>query len=215
MVIFFKRSLYLLIYTLKCLWLQGHYVWDIPQIAPCFAHCVHAQSLSCESARFFCPWDFPGKNTCVGCHFLLLGIFLTQRSAPQPLLCLLCLLHCRWILYHWATGKAQINLRMRGYMWVQMKQEWLWTDEWLYVSNVYVRTYWTLLHIFLDCLKLSTVKRKEREEETEIERNKSLSFKSFVIRQMTQNIQDCSKKSDFRILDLSKINLGIISSILQ
>ena len=62
---------------------------------------------------------------------------------------------------------------------------------------------------------MSTVKRKEREEETEIERNKSLSFKSFVIRQMTQNIQDCSKKSDFRILDLSKINLGIISSILQ
>ena len=27
-----------------------------------------------------CPWDFPGKNTEVGCHFLLLGIFLTQES---------------------------------------------------------------------------------------------------------------------------------------
>ena len=24
-----------------------------------------------------CPWDFPGKNTGVGCHFLLQGIFLT------------------------------------------------------------------------------------------------------------------------------------------
>ena len=23
-------------------------------------------------------WDFPGKNTGVGCHFLLQGIFLTQ-----------------------------------------------------------------------------------------------------------------------------------------
>ena len=22
-----------------------------------------------------CPWDFPGKNTGVGCHFLLHGIF--------------------------------------------------------------------------------------------------------------------------------------------
>ena len=22
-------------------------------------------------ARFLCPWDFPGKNTGVGCHFLL------------------------------------------------------------------------------------------------------------------------------------------------
>ena len=25
-----------------------------------------------------CPWDSPGKNTGVGCHFLLQGIFLTQ-----------------------------------------------------------------------------------------------------------------------------------------
>ena len=28
--------------------------------------------------RLLCPWDFPGKNTGVGCHFLLQGIFLTQ-----------------------------------------------------------------------------------------------------------------------------------------
>ena len=27
-----------------------------------------------------CPWLFPGKNTGVGCHFLLQGIFLTQGS---------------------------------------------------------------------------------------------------------------------------------------
>ena len=26
--------------------------------------------------------DFPGKNTGVGCHFLLQGIFPTQRSNP-------------------------------------------------------------------------------------------------------------------------------------
>ena len=35
-----------------------------------------------------------GKNTGVGCHFLLQGIFLTQGSKQ----CLLCLLHCRQIL---------------------------------------------------------------------------------------------------------------------
>ena len=29
-------------------------------------------------ARLLCPWDFPGKNTGVGCHFLLQGIFLTR-----------------------------------------------------------------------------------------------------------------------------------------
>ena len=28
--------------------------------------------------RLLCPWDSPGKNTGVGCHFLLQGIFLTQ-----------------------------------------------------------------------------------------------------------------------------------------
>ena len=29
--------------------------------------------------RLLCPWDFPGKNTGVGSHFLLQGIFLTQE----------------------------------------------------------------------------------------------------------------------------------------
>ena len=27
-----------------------------------------------------CPWDFPGKNIGVGCHFLLQGMLLTQGS---------------------------------------------------------------------------------------------------------------------------------------
>ena len=47
-------------------------------------------------------WDFPGKNAGVDCHFLLQGIFPTQVSNP----CLLHLLPCRWILYHWATREA-------------------------------------------------------------------------------------------------------------
>ena len=41
-----------------------------------------------EPTRLLCPWNFPGKNTGVGCHFLLVGIFLTQGSNPY-LLCLL------------------------------------------------------------------------------------------------------------------------------
>ena len=52
-----------------------------------------------------CPWDFSGKNPAVGCHFLLEGIFLTQGSNPR----LLCLLHCRHILYllsHWGSPDA-------------------------------------------------------------------------------------------------------------
>ena len=40
-------------------------------------------------ARLLCPWGSPGKDTGVGCHALLQGIFLTQGSNPS----LLCLLH--------------------------------------------------------------------------------------------------------------------------
>ena len=34
--------------------------------------------MDCSPPRLFCPWDFPGQNTGVGCHFLLQGIFQTQ-----------------------------------------------------------------------------------------------------------------------------------------
>ena len=36
-------------------------------------------------ARLLCPWNFPGKNTVVSCHFLLQGIFLTQGLNPHLL----------------------------------------------------------------------------------------------------------------------------------
>ena len=44
-----------------------------------------------QPIRLFCPWDFPGKNTGVGFHFLLQGISPTQRSNLH----FLCLLHCQ------------------------------------------------------------------------------------------------------------------------
>ena len=43
--------------------------------------------------RLLCPWDSPGKNTGVGCHSLLQGIFPTQGSNPS-------LLNWKRILYH-------------------------------------------------------------------------------------------------------------------
>ena len=46
-------------------------------------------------SRLFCPWDFPGKNTGVGCHFLIQGIFLDQGSNPR-----FYALAGRWILHH-------------------------------------------------------------------------------------------------------------------
>ena len=33
--------------------------------------------------RLLCPWDFPGKNTGMGCHFLLQGIFPAKDSNPH------------------------------------------------------------------------------------------------------------------------------------
>ena len=64
--------------------------------------CVHSKSLKlcltlCNPMNyslpgFFLHGDSPGKNTGVGCHDLLQGIFPTQGSNLN-------LLHCRCFLY--------------------------------------------------------------------------------------------------------------------
>ena len=38
-----------------------------------------------QPTRLLSSWNFPGKNTRMGCHFLLQGIFLTQGSNPSLL----------------------------------------------------------------------------------------------------------------------------------
>ena len=43
--------------------------------------CSYHAFVKCR-ARFLCPWDSPGKNTGVGCHFFLQGIFPIQGSKP-------------------------------------------------------------------------------------------------------------------------------------
>ena len=55
------------------------------------SHSVVSNSL--QSPRLCYPWDSPGKNTGVGCHFLLQGIFPTEG---------LNLAHLR--LLHWWAG---------------------------------------------------------------------------------------------------------------
>ena len=50
---------------------------------------ISLQPYKLQPARLLCPWNFPGKNTGVGCHFLLEGNFPTQGLNP----CLLCLLN--------------------------------------------------------------------------------------------------------------------------
>ena len=34
-------------------------------------------------ARLFCPWNFPGKNTEMGCHFLIQGNFPIPGIKPE------------------------------------------------------------------------------------------------------------------------------------
>ena len=64
----------------------------------------HESQGSIRLARLLCLWGSPGKNTGVGCHFLLQGIFLTQGWNPCLLLWLV---HCRQILYCWSAEEAQ------------------------------------------------------------------------------------------------------------
>ena len=103
-----------------------------------FLPCVCAQLL--QSCLTLCnPMDCSppsssvyGKNTGVGCHCLLCGIFPNQRSK----LCLLWLLNFRCILYHWATREApffftgdwKCKSRKSRDMW-SYRQVWPWNTK--------------------------------------------------------------------------------------
>ena len=60
-----------------------------------------------KPARLLYPWNFPGKNSGVDCHFLLQWIFPTQGSNPR-LLHKRHLLHCKHILTAEILGKPDI-----------------------------------------------------------------------------------------------------------
>ena len=83
-----------------------------------------------QLARLLCPWKFSGKNTGVGCHFLLQGIFPTQSSHSS----LLCLLHWQVDsvpLYHLgsplsAVYKAKPMTGGQAEDTIQLLMWWLW-----------------------------------------------------------------------------------------
>ena len=62
------------------------FIFLFAQLCPTFSNPM-------EPTRLLCPQDSPDKNTGVGCHALLQGIFPTQGWNLD-------LLHCRQILYH-------------------------------------------------------------------------------------------------------------------
>ena len=64
--------------------------------------CLDSFRLHLQPTRLLCPRDSPGKNTGVGCHFLLQGIFPTQGSNSS-------LLPGRRILYHLSHQGSPLN----------------------------------------------------------------------------------------------------------
>ena len=62
-----------------------------------------------------CPWNSPGKNTGVGSHSLLQGIFPTWGLNPS-------LLHCKQILYHLSHQRSR---RGPSKAWGRGRQCWM------------------------------------------------------------------------------------------
>ena len=66
--------------------------------------CMLSRSVMSDSlwlhglAKLLCPWNFPGKNTGAGWHFLLQGIFPTQGSKPGLL-----------YLLHWQVDSSPLQ----------------------------------------------------------------------------------------------------------
>ena len=77
LLIYCLSALFTSIHTQAAVYLIHVAVIQSSVMSDCFQ--PHGLSLS----RLPCPWDFPGKNTGLGCHFLLQGIFSTQGSNPS------------------------------------------------------------------------------------------------------------------------------------
>ena len=108
-----------------CLWLGVNFIEYLPVCFLPFIFPLNKRWLICVlvtqscpthcdpmdySSPGSCPWNSPGKNTRVGCHFLLQEIFPTQGSNPG-------LLHSRQIFY-WLSYQG--SLRVCVYMCVCM-----------------------------------------------------------------------------------------------
>ena len=91
--LFLKRLPTVLIHT--------HQVFLLPWGKYCYCLFVpvtpnSSQPHELKPTRLLCPWNFPGKNTGGGCHFLLQGIFLKTQGSN------LCLLH-------WQAGSLPLS----------------------------------------------------------------------------------------------------------
>ena len=70
------------------------------------AHSVVSDSLrphGLQPARLLCPWNFPGNNTGVACHFTPQGIFQTQGLNSYL-----------WHLLHWRVDSVPLLIPQPG-----------------------------------------------------------------------------------------------------
>ena len=111
--------------------------------------------------RLLCPWDYPSKNTGVGCHFLLQGIFLTQGLNP-------CLLHWQedslplshqcvvitarsdsvipWTIAHLQAPLSVGILQARIMEWIAMPRASSWLRDRTHISYASCIGIWVLRH---------------------------------------------------------------------
>ena len=84
-------------------WNEGHLYlasWYCTSLCSVVCDSATPRTIACQAS--LCPWDLPGKNTGICCHFLLQGISLIQELK----LCLLHLLFYRWIFYHLGSPRS-------------------------------------------------------------------------------------------------------------
>ena len=85
----------------------NNYAWAC---AKSLQSCPTLRPYVLKPARLLCPQDSPGKNTWVGCHVLLQGIFLTQGLDP-------CFLH----LLHWQLGSLPLVPPGNNYRFLELE----------------------------------------------------------------------------------------------
>ena len=77
--------------------------------------CLTLRSHELQPARLLCPWDFPGKNTGVGCHFILQGIFPTQALNP--------------LLLHWQEDSLPLHHPRSPVLGYLCRKTWLFNNK--------------------------------------------------------------------------------------
>ena len=112
-----------------------------------FSHSVVSDSVNpwTLACHLLCPWDSPGKNTGVGSHFLLQGIFPYRDQIHIS--CVSCI--AGRFFTHWAIGK---DLCWKVLYAFSYRKSWKWLSTHKYTHT---RIFISVLHIYSVDQKLS------------------------------------------------------------